>query len=121
VYDDVVVCAGLFADRLTETACDVAAPRIVPFRGEYFVLKLERRKLVHGLVYPVPDPRYPFLGVHLTPRIGGDVLVGPNAVLAFAREGYWRRASPCATCGRSSATPASGALPCSAGVPASRR
>jgi L-2-hydroxyglutarate oxidase LhgO len=89
-YDHVVVCAGLFADRLAETAGDVAEPRIVPFRGEYFVLKPERRALVRGLVYPVPDPRYPFLGVHLTPRIGGDVLVGPNAVLAFAREGYRR-------------------------------
>ena len=91
VYDAVIVCAGLFADRLAHTAGDVAAPRIVPFRGEYLVLKPERRRLVRGLVYPVPDPRYPFLGVHLTPRIGGDVLVGPNAVLAFAREGYGRR------------------------------
>jgi L-2-hydroxyglutarate oxidase LhgO len=69
----------------------VHAPRIVPFRGEYFALVPEKRPLVNGLVYPVPDPRYPFLGVHLTPRFDGEVLVGPNAVLALAREGYRRR------------------------------
>ena len=63
----------------------------MPFRGEYYALKPERRGLVNGLVYPVPDPRYPFLGVHITPRVDGEVLVGPNAVLALAREGYtWR-------------------------------
>lgn len=60
----------------------------MPFRGEYYALKPERRGLVNGLVYPVPDPRYPFLGVHITPRVDGEVLVGPNAVLALAREGY---------------------------------
>ena len=66
----------------------------MPFRGEYHVLRPERRELVRGLVYPVPDPRYPFLGVHLTPRVDGEVLVGPNAVLALAREGYdWRTVS----------------------------
>ncbi len=89
--DEVVLCAGLFADRLARLAGDGAAPRIVPFRGEYLVLRPERRALVNGLVYPVPDPRYPFLGVHLTPRIDGEVLIGPNAVLALAREGYRRR------------------------------
>ena len=66
----------------------------MPFRGEYYALKPERRGLVNGLVYPVPDPRYPFLGVHITPRVDGEVLVGPNAVLALAREGYtWRHVS----------------------------
>ena len=65
--------------------------RIVPFRGEYHELRPEAAHLVRGLVYPVPDPRYPFLGVHLTPRIDGQVLVGPNAVLGLAREGYGRR------------------------------
>ncbi len=58
-------------------------PRIVPFRGDYYLLRPERRSLVNGLVYPVPDPRYPFLGVHLTRRIDGEVMVGPNAVLAL--------------------------------------
>ncbi|TYP82937.1 L-2-hydroxyglutarate oxidase [Blastococcus xanthinilyticus] len=91
VVDQVVLCAGLQVDRLAELAGDVAAPRIVPFRGEYFALVAEKRGLVNGLVYPVPDPRYPFLGVHLTPRFDGEVLVGPNAVLAMAREGYRRR------------------------------
>ncbi|MGY2082259.1 L-2-hydroxyglutarate oxidase [Blastococcus sp. SYSU DS0539] len=91
VVDQVVLCAGLQVDRLAALAGDVDAPRIVPFRGEYFALVPEKRSLVNGLVYPVPDPRYPFLGVHLTPRFDGEVLVGPNAVLALAREGYRRR------------------------------
>ena len=89
--DRVILCAGLHADRLAALAGDVDTPRIVPFRGEYFTLRPEKRYLVKGLVYPVPDPRYPFLGVHLTPRVDGEVLVGPNAVLALAREGYRRR------------------------------
>lgn len=87
-YDRVVLCAGLFSDRLAASAGDDADPRIVPFRGEYLLLRPEARSLVNGLVYPVPDPRYPFLGVHLTPRVDGEVMVGPNAVLALAREGY---------------------------------
>jgi L-2-hydroxyglutarate oxidase LhgO len=91
VVDEVVLCAGLQVDRLAELAGDVHSPRIVPFRGEYYALVPEKRSLVNGLVYPVPDPRYPFLGVHLTPRFDGEVLVGPNAVLALAREGYRRR------------------------------
>lgn len=90
-FDRVLLCAGLHADRLAGLAGDVDAPRIVPFRGEYFALRPGKRYLVNGLVYPVPDPRYPFLGVHLTPRVDGSVLVGPNAVLALAREGYRRR------------------------------
>ena len=90
-FEHVVVCAGLQADRLAVLAGDDPDPRIVPFRGEYHLLRAERRELVRGLVYPVPDPRYPFLGVHLTKRVDGEVLVGPNAVLALAREGYRRR------------------------------
>ena len=64
--------------------------RTLPFRGEYYVLKPESRRLVNGLIYPVPDPRFPFLGVHYTKRITGEVEAGPNAVLAWAREGYKR-------------------------------
>jgi (S)-2-hydroxyglutarate dehydrogenase len=95
VADRVVLCAGLQVDRLARLAGDDDAPRIVPFRGEYYALTPAKRTLVNGLVYPVPDPRYPFLGVHLTPRVDGEVLVGPNAVLALAREGYrWRDVSP---------------------------
>ncbi len=88
VFDQIVVCGGLQSDRLAELAGDDRDPVIMPFRGEYYALKPERRNLVNGLVYPVPDPRYPFLGVHLTPRVDGEVLIGPNAVLALAREGY---------------------------------
>ena len=94
-FDHVVLCAGLQADRVARLAGDDADPRIVPFRGEYYLLRPDRRELVRGLVYPVPDPRYPFLGVHLTRRVDGEVMVGPNAVLALAREGYgWGRVSP---------------------------
>ncbi len=90
-----VVCAGLQADRLARLAGGAAWPRIVPFRGEYLALHPQRRSRVRGLVYPVPDPRYPFLGVHATPRLDGEVLLGPNAVLALAREGYrWRDVDP---------------------------
>jgi L-2-hydroxyglutarate oxidase LhgO len=67
------------------------APRIVPFRGDYYTLTPDARRLVRGLIYPVNDPRFPFLGIHLTKRVDGEVLAGPNAVLAFAREGYRRR------------------------------
>ena len=94
-YDHVVICAGLQADRLARAVGAPDEPRIMPFRGEYHALRPERRHLVRSLVYPVPDPRYPFLGVHLTPRVDGEVLIGPNAVLALAREGYdWRTVSP---------------------------
>ena len=93
-YDYVVACAGLQADRLARMVGASDDPRVMPFRGEYLTLRPERRDLVRGLVYPVPDPRYPFLGVHLTPRVDGEVLIGPNAVLALAREGYdWRTVS----------------------------
>lgn len=94
VFDRIVVCGGLQSDRLAELAGDDPDPVIMPFRGEYYALKPARRNLVNGLVYPVPDPRYPFLGVHVTPRVDGEVLIGPNAVLALAREGYtWGRIS----------------------------
>jgi L-2-hydroxyglutarate oxidase LhgO len=89
--DRVVLCAGLQADRVSRLAGDEAAPAIVPFRGEYYRLVPEREHLVRGLIYPVPDPRYPFLGVHFTRRVHGGVDIGPNAVLAPAREGYRRR------------------------------
>ncbi len=86
--DRAIVCAGLHADRLARRSGEDAAPRIVPFRGEYWALRPERRSLVKGLIYPVPDPALPFLGVHLTKTVDGSVLIGPNAVLATAREGY---------------------------------
>ncbi|GAA2740132.1 L-2-hydroxyglutarate oxidase [Kitasatospora cinereorecta] len=86
-----VNCAGLHSDRIARLAGDDPGVRIVPFRGEYYELAEHRRDLVRGLVYPVPDPAFPFLGVHLTRGIHGDVHVGPNAVPALAREGYdWR-------------------------------
>jgi L-2-hydroxyglutarate oxidase LhgO len=86
-----VICAGLQADMLAEQAGDEASPEIVPFRGEYLRLRPHARDRVRHLIYPVPDPRYPFLGVHLTPRVDGEADLGPNAVLALAREGYRRR------------------------------
>ena len=84
----VLVCAGLFGDRIAALVGDRPDPRIVPFRGDYYRLAERKAGLLRGLVYPVPDPALPFLGVHLTRTIGGEVLVGPNAVLATAREGY---------------------------------
>jgi L-2-hydroxyglutarate oxidase LhgO len=87
----VVVCAGVYADRLAASTGADAEPRIVPFRGDYLVLRPEKRHLVRGLVYPVPDPAFPFLGIHTTVRPDGAVWLGPNAVLAFSREGYRRR------------------------------
>src|SRR6266404_1520413 len=87
----VVNCAGLYSDRVARMAGDDPGMMIVPFRGEYYDLAPARGELVRGLIYPVPDPRYPFLGVHFTRRIHGNVDAGPNAVLAFRREGYrWR-------------------------------
>lgn len=86
--DRTIVCAGLHADRLAQRSGEPAEPRIVPFRGEYWQLRPERSWLVKGLIYPVPDPALPFLGIHLTRRVDGSVLIGPNAVLALAREGY---------------------------------
>ncbi len=86
----VINCAGLFSDRISRMAGDEPEVRIIPFRGEYYDLIPQRSGLVRALVYPVPDPRFPFLGVHLTRRVNGTIDAGPNAVLAFRREGYRR-------------------------------
>uniref|UniRef100_A0A672JSR9 L-2-hydroxyglutarate dehydrogenase, mitochondrial n=1 Tax=Sinocyclocheilus grahami TaxID=75366 RepID=A0A672JSR9_SINGR len=84
----VLTCGGLYSDRLSEISGCSSEPRIVPFRGDYLVLKPEKNYLVRGNIYPVPNPRFPFLGFHFTPRMDGSVWLGPNAVLAFKREGY---------------------------------
>lgn len=84
----IVNCAGLHSDRVSELAGERRDVRIVPFRGEYYQLRKERESLVRNLIYPVPDPQFPFLGVHYTRMIHGGIEAGPNAVLAFAREGY---------------------------------
>ena len=89
--DALINCAGLHADRISRMAGDEPGVMIVPFRGEYYDLTPERASLVRALIYPVPDPRFPFLGVHFTRRITGKVDAGPNAVLALAREGYRHR------------------------------
>jgi L-2-hydroxyglutarate oxidase LhgO len=87
----VISCAGLWSDRVAAMTGHAGRERVVPFRGDYYRLRPEVRHLVRALIYPVNDPRFPFLGIHLTRRIDGDVWAGPNAVLAFAREGYRRR------------------------------
>lgn len=84
----VVTCAGLFADRITKMTHPDLQLRLVPFRGEYYKLKKEKNNLVNALIYPVPDPAFPFLGVHFTRMINGERECGPNAVLSFKREGY---------------------------------
>ena len=88
----VVNCAGLHSDRVARLAGEQPPAKIVPFRGEYYQLVPEARHLVRNLIYPVPDPAFPFLGVHFTRMIDGTVECGPNAVLAFAREGYTKLA-----------------------------
>ncbi|MGW6003828.1 L-2-hydroxyglutarate oxidase [Oerskovia enterophila] len=89
--DYLVTCAGLYSDKVAEASGLKPEARIIPFRGEYFELRPGREDLVRGLIYPVPDPNLPFLGVHLTRMINGSVHAGPNAVFALAREGYrWR-------------------------------
>ena len=90
IFDRLVICAGLQADLLAALIGDSTSPEIVPFRGEYLRLTPQAATRVSRLIYPVPDPRYPFLGVHLTPRVDGTADLGPNAVLALAREGYRR-------------------------------
>ena len=85
---NLINCAGLYADRVAKMTGETTDLQIIPFRGEYFTLRPESRHLVNGLIYPVPDPRFPFLGVHFTRNIHGQVEAGPNAVLAWAREGY---------------------------------
>ena len=89
--ENVVACSGLQSDRVAAlTGSDLVDYRIVPFRGDYYTLKPEAASLVNGLIYPVPDPSFPFLGVHFTRRMDGAVWAGPNAVPALAREGYRR-------------------------------
>jgi L-2-hydroxyglutarate oxidase len=93
--DVVVSCAGLQGDLVARRLGHEPSARIVPFRGEYYELRPEAEHLVKGLIYPVPDPAFPFLGVHLTRGVEGHIHAGPNAVLAFAREGYgWGRIVP---------------------------
>jgi L-2-hydroxyglutarate oxidase LhgO len=84
----IISCTGLHSDRIAKLGLGKIPYKIIPFRGEYFKLKKEARDLVKGLIYPVPNPQFPFLGVHLTRMVSGDVEAGPNAVLALAREGY---------------------------------
>lgn len=86
----VITCAGLQSDKVSAFGHGKRDVRIVPFRGDYYVLRPEKRHLVRALIYPVPDPRFPFLGVHFTRRPDGAIWAGPNAVFAFAREGYGR-------------------------------
>jgi (S)-2-hydroxyglutarate dehydrogenase len=88
VCDFLITCAGLYSDRIAAMTGQPSPIQIVPFRGEYYLIRPERLFLVRNLIYPVPDPRFPFLGVHFTRMIRGGVECGPNAVLAFAREGY---------------------------------
>jgi len=91
----VITCGGLHADRMVSASGQKPSAKIVPFRGEYYQIKKERQFLVKHLIYPVPDPKFPFLGVHFTRLIGGGIEAGPNAVLAFAREGYkWTTINP---------------------------
>ncbi len=90
--DFLVTCAGLHSDRVAELAGEKSTVRVVPFRGEYYLIRPERQFLVRHLIYPVPDPRFPFLGVHFTRRVQGGIEAGPNAVLALAREGYTKTA-----------------------------
>jgi L-2-hydroxyglutarate oxidase len=91
----VVTCGGLHADRLVKAAGQIPTAKIIPFRGEYYQIKNTRQHLVRHLIYPVPDPKFPFLGVHFTRLVHGGIEAGPNAVLAFAREGYkWTNLNP---------------------------
>ncbi len=86
----VIGCAGLYSDHVAQLAGAPPAPQIIPFRGDYYILRPERSTMVHGMIYPVSDPKLPFLGVHFTRRVNGEIWLGPNAVLAFARQGYHR-------------------------------
>ena len=114
----VLTCAGLSSDRVARLSGAPAEPRIVPFRGDYWQLRPERRHLAQNLIYPVPDPKFPFLGVHFTRRIAdGAVWLGPNAVLAFAREGYRRWDVRPGDLARTLGYPGSGAWRASTGAP----
>lgn len=91
----VLTCGGLQSDKLAKLTGCKESPSIVPFRGEYLLLVKEKTHMIRGNIYPVPDPRFPFLGVHFTPRMDGSVWLGPNAVLALKREGYkWSDINP---------------------------
>lgn len=90
VVDRLIICAGIHSDRVARLAGDQQEPIIIPFRGEYMRVNDDKADMIRGMIYPVPDPRYPFLGVHFTRRVTGIVEVGPNAVLATAKEGYKR-------------------------------
>lgn len=93
-FDRLIVCAGLHSDVVAKMVGASPSPKILPFRGEYWTMATEKRDLVKGMIYPVPDPRFPFLGVHFTRGVYDEVHVGPNAVPALAREGYtWGRIS----------------------------
>jgi L-2-hydroxyglutarate oxidase LhgO len=110
VFDRVIACAGLQSDVVARLVGADPSPKILPFRGEYWSLTPERNDLVRGMIYPVPDPRFPFLGVHFTRGVYDDIHVGPNAVPALSREGYrWRTISPRDTW-ESLAWPGAGAL-----------
>lgn len=87
-FDQAIACAGLQSDRLAQRSGDRATPRIIPFFGQYYVIDEAFKSHVKGLIYPVPDPRFPFLGVHFTKRIDGQMTIGPNAFLSFGRENY---------------------------------
>jgi (S)-2-hydroxyglutarate dehydrogenase len=91
----VITCGGLYSDRLVKAAGQKPTAKIIPFRGEYYKIRKERQHLVRNLIYPVPDPKFPFLGVHFTRLIHGGIEAGPNAVLAFGREAYrWSQINP---------------------------
>lgn len=87
-FDYAITCAGLQSDRLAKNSGDITTPKIVPFFGQYFILEEAYKESVKGLIYPVPDPKYPFLGVHFTKRVDGEMMIGPNAFLSKARENY---------------------------------
>ena len=88
VTEQIINCSGLYSDRIAKLTEEKIALKIIPFKGEYYKIKEASKHLVNNLIYPVPDPKLPFLGVHFTRRIDGTIEAGPNAVLAFAREGY---------------------------------
>jgi (S)-2-hydroxyglutarate dehydrogenase len=88
---NMINCAGLYSDELVKQSGIITDVKIIPFRGEYFTLKESKRYLVKNLIYPVPNPKYPFLGIHLTRMINGEVHAGPNAVVSLKKEGYQKR------------------------------
>lgn len=89
-FDIAIACAGLQSDRLARASGESPTPKVVPFFGDYYMLSDQQAERVNGLIYPVPDPKYPFLGVHITRRVDGGVMLGPNAYLSLGREVYRR-------------------------------